>query len=191
MDDFTILGVEAVYQGFVRVDEAMVRLGSATPTRRVCIERGDSAAVLLRHVERNEFLLVRQFRFPTVRHGDPFPLEIVAGGVDEGEEPEDAARREVREELGYRLEAITRVASVYPSPGAASEMVHLFYAEVTDAQSIGEVGGLEGEDVRLEATPVAEVLRQWRSQEIRDAKTWMALSWYQHHNPERSGQTSR
>lgn len=173
--------VERVYNGFFGVDEATVAYEKADgtwsePTKRLSVERGDSAAVLVFDTERDTVILVRQFRYPTLRHGEPWLLEIVAGKIDEGETAEAAARREAEEEIGMRLDALEEVAEIYGSPGGLSEKLSIFCARGT---RVGRGGGLEdeGEDVETVELPVQEALAMAHRGEIRDAKTLVALQW--------------
>ncbi len=173
--------VKRVFDGHFKVDEATVAYekpdGSwSEPAKRLCVERGDAVAVLV-HDEGNDTLLfVRQFRYPTRRHGEPFLLEIMAGMVDEGETPEEAARRESDEELGMRLGELVPVAEFYGSPGGLSEKVTLFYAR---GVRHGEGGGLASEGESLERVEMTrgEALGMLDRGEIRDGKTQVALGW--------------
>ena len=171
--------VERVFDGHFSVDEATVAYERADgswsePVKRLSVERGDAAAALVRDVERDVLVFVRQFRLPTLRHGEPFLLEIVAGAIDEGETPDAAARREVEEEVGMTLSKLVRVAEMYGSPGGMSERITIFYAE---GRRNGEGGGLPGEDVERVEMSVTEALAMLRRGEIHDGKTQIALYW--------------
>lgn len=179
MNGTRVDGVRRVYDGFFGVDEATVAYEKADgtwsePTKRLSVERGDSAAVLVLDTKRDTLILVRQFRYPILRHGEPWLLEIVAGKIDEGETAEAAARREAEEEIGMRLDALEKVAEIYGSPGGLSEKLSIFCAKGT-RDSDG--GGLEGEDVETVELPVAEAFAMVERGEIRDAKTLVALQW--------------
>ncbi len=104
MKQVQVLDRKRVFDGFLKVDEATVSYekldGSMSkPVKRQSLERGDSVAVLLLDRSTQELILVRQFRYPMLRHGEPWLLEMVAGMIDESETPEIAARREVFEEV--------------------------------------------------------------------------------------------
>jgi len=88
------------------------------------LESGGFAAVV--PVTRGgEVVFVRQWRQPL----DAFTLELPSGGVDVGEEPELAARRELLEETGYRAEKLEHLTSVHTSTGRSTEVCHLFWCE--------------------------------------------------------------
>lgn len=67
---------------------------------------------------------MRQFRTAAERE----LLEIPAGTLEAGEEPIACARRELREETGYRAEFLEQIGSFYPSPGFCTECIRLYLA---------------------------------------------------------------
>ncbi|RYG21175.1 NUDIX domain-containing protein [bacterium] len=179
MRETRVEDVRRVYEGFFSVDEATVTYEKADgtwskPSKRLSVERGDAAAVLIHDLEKDTLIFVRQYRYPTARHGEPWPLEIVAGSLDEGETPEEAARRESEEEVGIKPDRLEKIAEMYSSPGGLSEKISIFYAE---GRHTGGGGGLEGEDVDLVEIPREEALAMVRRGEIRDGKSLVALLW--------------
>lgn len=182
MDRVEVIEVQPLLKGFLSVDEATVRYEKADgtmsrSTKRQCLERGDAVAVVLLNVSRDRLLFVRQFRYACLRHEDPYPIEIVAGAIDEGEKPEESARREVEEEVGYRVGDLHFAQRLYSSPGTTSEMLHVFYAEVRDEDRIHVVNLLEGEDVTLVEIAPQDVWKMLDDGRIRDAKTLVGLYW--------------
>jgi ADP-ribose pyrophosphatase len=113
----------------------------------------DAALLLPYDVARDRVLLVEQFRTAPARRGDPNPwtLEPVAGIVDAGETPEEAARRETLEEAGLTLDSIEKMFAFYASPGSNTDYFHCFLGLVALPDDILRFGGLpgEGEDLRL------------------------------------------
>jgi 8-oxo-dGTP pyrophosphatase MutT (NUDIX family) len=70
---------------------------------RYSFSKWDAVAILVYHTTRDAYILVKQMRYPPTHHGvDPWMTEIVAGGISPGENEEDAAYREVIEEVGYK-----------------------------------------------------------------------------------------
>ena len=69
-----------------------------------------------------DVVLVRQWRQPV----GSFTLELPGGGVERGEAPREAARKELLEETGYRAEDLSHLVSAYTSPGRSTELCHLF-----------------------------------------------------------------
>jgi ADP-ribose pyrophosphatase len=76
-------------------------------------------------LDADKILLVRQYRYV---QGD-IRWEIPTGGVKEGEPLEDAARRELQEETGYRAERLTWISSYYTSKSICDETAHLYLGE--------------------------------------------------------------
>jgi ADP-ribose pyrophosphatase len=182
MRRFEVLFRETVYRGWANVDELCVRHESnggqwREPEKRLSVEAGDAAAVLLHNTDDDTILLVRQFRAPLIRHGEPWNLEIVAGKVDKGETPEQAARREVLEEVGHRLNDLQPITEMYPSSGILSEKVTLFFATIDSTTKVESGGGDESEDLELVSLPLQEALTQAQTAQLKDAKTLITLLW--------------
>jgi len=78
---------------------------------------------ILPFLEDGRVILIRQYR----RSFDSWQLEIPGGGVNEGETPEDAVRRELLEETGYIADRIFPLGHYYPSPGSTTEVAYLYY----------------------------------------------------------------
>ncbi len=117
--------------------------------------------------------LIYQFRHAA----DKYLWEIPAGRLEDGESPEDCARREMLEETGYTAERVDHLASIYTTPGFTDEIIHLFTAEVTG------VGDHDREaDEFLEVHPLrwSEVGRMVARGEIIDGKTLCGLFYLQH-----------
>ncbi len=151
--------------------------GSWQTLTRETYERGDAATVLPYDPERGTVLLVRQFRFAAARPDhDGTLIETIAGMLDGGE-PEATVRREAEEEAGVALHDITKVFSLFMSPGAFTERLTLFTAAYRAADRRRKGGGLasEGEDIEVLELPLAEALDLARSGAIHDAKTVILL----------------
>ncbi|MFQ5347635.1 MAG: NUDIX domain-containing protein, partial [Rhodothalassiaceae bacterium] len=122
---------------------------------------------------------VEQFRWPTHEKGPGWLVEIVAGVIDPGEAPHEAAAREALEEAGVLTGEMTLIARCYPTPGYSTERVHIFAAETRPGAPAGAGGGADaGEYTRVVRVPfdaVGDLLDQGR---IEDAKTLIALQWF-------------
>jgi nudix-type nucleoside diphosphatase (YffH/AdpP family) len=149
--------------------------------RRLVFERGDSVAALLLNRDTQQVILTEQFRYPTYEKGPGWLYEVVAGMIDEGEQPEDAMRREIREEIGYQVHELTHIATFYVSPGGSSERIVLYYAEVGNADRISAGGGKasEHEDIRQIDMPLPELWQALENNDLADAKTLIAVQWLQ------------
>jgi GDP-mannose pyrophosphatase NudK len=144
--------------------------------------RPDAVAVLLADPDKEVFLMTKQFRMPTYLNGNEtgYLVETCAGMIDEGEEPEDAARREVLEETGFKVRDLQKVAAIYTSAGGITELLHLFVANYSSSDEHEEGGGLEeeGEDIELVELGFEEARAQLRAGTINDAKTLLLLLHY-------------
>ena len=152
--------------------------GNQIKTDRLAFERGDSVAILLFEKETQSILFTKQFRYPTCKNNDGWLLEIPAGSLEENENPENCVIREVMEELGYKIPAPKQLITFYTSPGASTERVFLFFAEVSEKDKIAKGGGNEGEneDIQLVKIPVSEIKE--KIDELKDAKSILALQWF-------------
>lgn len=130
-------------------------------TREVMVG-ADAALVLPYDPGRDRVLLVEQFRLGPARRGDPQPwvLEPVAGLVDAGETPEEAARREAEEEAHLKLGQLLRMFEGYASPGNATDHFYAYLALCDLPEDEPRAGGLEDEkeDLRLHVLPFEEAM---------------------------------
>ena len=179
-----------LFDDFFKVDEFFVAHekidGNMGATQRQLVfERGDAAAVLIFNADRRAVVLVEQFRMPTLvgrRRDDPHTangwiIETVAGMIDAGETPEAAAIREANEETGYRPRQLESIGTFFPSPGGSSERFFLYFAEVRDADLIGNGGGVDGEDIKIVHLPTGELFDRLAQGLIDDAKLCLAAYW--------------
>jgi ADP-ribose pyrophosphatase len=115
-------------------------------------------------------ILVRQYRFPV----NQWLWELPAGSVEDGEEPEAAARRECHEEIGLVPAALLRLGSFYPSPGYGDEEMVFFKAsslETPEAPARPD----EDEDIEVRTFTLGEARDMVRRGDIRDMKTIVGL----------------
>jgi ADP-ribose pyrophosphatase len=173
-----------VFDKHFKVDEAKVAFtsykGDTVEATLLVFERGDSAACILHETDTDTIILTEQFRFPTFEKGPGWLVETPAGSVDPGESPADCIRREMMEEIGYKLGKLKPIAKFYVSPGGSSERIHLFYAPVTSAALVDKAAsGLTGhqEDVKRVRMSRAAFLEGWRKGKFEDAKLLVGAGW--------------
>lgn len=130
------------------------------------------AAVVLPILDDGRIVLIRNRR--PVLDGEAL-LEVPAGTLDDGEEPLICARRELAEETGYRAERFTLLTSFYSSPGIMTERMHVFLAT---GLTPGPTALEPGEEIAVEATPLADALAAVREGRIQDGKTIITLLYY-------------
>jgi ADP-ribose pyrophosphatase len=151
MSKFEILARSTAYEGFFKVYKYLLRHalfggGMSRVVEREVMDRGHAVGVLPYDAERDEVVLVEQFRAGAIDgpHG-PWLIEIIAGMIEPGESPREVALREAREEAGCELMELMPAAHYYSSPGGSSEQVTLFLGR-TSAAGVGGLHGLQDED---------------------------------------------
>lgn len=107
---------------------------------------------------------VRQYRYAV---GEDV-LELPAGKLEPGEDPDDAIVRELKEETGCTADSIIKVSASFPSPGYTSEVLHLYIAR---GLHHGDQHLDEDEDLDAFRIPLADAVKMVMSGEIRDSKT--------------------
>jgi ADP-ribose pyrophosphatase len=189
---FEVLDKVIGYSGFFRMEKYRLRHelfsgGWSPEITRECLERGHAVAVLPYDPERDQIVLLEQFRVGALDFpGGPWLLEIVAGIMDEPEEtPEDVARRETIEEAGCELLDLIPICHYLVSPGGTSESITLFCGRVNAAQ----IGGIQGvvdehEDIRLHVVSRSEALTLLDSGRINSAAPIIALQWLKLNHPQ-------
>ena len=143
------------YEGFFhlstfRLRHTLYKGGWSPEIQRELFHRGACVAVLPYDPVRDEVLLIEQFRIGALGQKEPpWLTEIVAGGIESGETPEDVAFREAGEEAGLSLTHLHRIGSFFTSPGGTGERVTLFIGLVEGPLDSGLHGLVdEGEDIR-------------------------------------------
>lgn len=149
---------------------------------RLKVAREDAACVFIYNEEKDAVVLIKQFRYPIADKVRGPVYEIVAGKLDEGEEPVGAALREAEEECGYRVQPanIKLLASFFVSPGYTSERFFLYYATVKSRDKAGKGGGLENEHEHIDIIemPSKDFLALAEENRLEDGKTLMAALYF-------------
>ncbi|MBD5655166.1 MAG: NUDIX hydrolase [Candidatus Eremiobacteraeota bacterium] len=162
---------ERIYSGRVvnlRVDEIDRYRGEGR--RKVEVVEHVGGVCIIARPSPDEIVLVKQHRHAVDRD----LWEVPAGMIERGEPPIETARRELIEETGYRAESLRYLWSMYTTPGFCEERIHLFAAEgLTPGESAPE----DDEDFELRTWSIDEAWQLVERDELRDAKTQIALSW--------------
>lgn len=162
------LSSEKIFDGrilHIRRDTVLLSNGH-TSTREV-VDHPGGVGILALDSEGNA-LLVSQFRYP---YGEVL-REIPAGKLEYGEDPAQAAIRELREETGAVAGDFQPLGELYPSPGYCGEIIRMYLARDL---SFGDTDPDEDEFLGLERIPFDRLVEQVLSGEIKDAKTIAAV----------------
>lgn len=146
---------------------------------RELFHRGKCVAVLLYDAVNDQVVLIEQFRVGALMANEnPWLLEIVAGAIEEGETPEQVARREAIEEAGCRLRELFRIYEFFTTPGGLSEKITLFCG-IVDGPAQAGIHGLqeEDEDIRTMIVGFAEAMSLLSQGRIDSAIPIVALQW--------------
>jgi nudix-type nucleoside diphosphatase (YffH/AdpP family) len=158
-----------------------LRDGSWQTLVRETYDRGNGATILLYNREQRTVILTRQFRYPAyVNQHHGMLIETCAGLLDEYE-PEEAIRREVEEETGYRITKPQKVFDLFMSPGSVTERLYFFVAEYSVNEKVTEGGGVQsdGELIEVLELDFDEALEMIKRGEIMDGKTVILLQYAQ------------
>src|SRR5689334_16258307 len=159
---------EYVYRGRVvtlRIDT--VQMPDGREIRREVVEHHGAVAIVPRLGD-DTILMVRQFRQAV---GETL-LELPAGTLEEGEDADACAARELEEEIGYRPGRLRRLFSQYLAPGYSNEVLYAYLGEeLTQTQTHFDVD----EQIELVPVRVSEIEPMILDGRIQDAKSIAAL----------------
>ena len=177
------------YVGYFGIEEASLQHrqhdGSMGPLlNRSGLMQGSAVIVLPYDPVRDTVLLVEQFRAPVFLIDDPEPWmwEPVAGMIDPGETPEQAALREAEEEAQVKLDRLEYAGGAYSSSGSSTEYVYL-YVGLADLTKTIENGGLasEGEDIRTDIFSFSEFMDRVDGHGFKDLPLLTLALWLARH----------
>ncbi len=157
-----------LYQGTIlslRKDD--IQMPNGRRTVREVVEHSDSVCMVPLDTDGN-VLLVRQYRKPT----ESVLLEVPAGGIEDGESPEEAALRELQEEVSHIADSLRLMSGFWLAPGWCDEYMYAFLA--TELRPSNREQDYD-EMVEVRRVPLAETLDLIETGEIQDAKSIAAL----------------
>lgn len=198
-EQFTVNDVDVTekvraHDGYFKVDRYHLRHrkheGGWTEVMSLEVfERGHITAVFLFDPDLDKVVFIEQFRpgayaafnspwFDAKTHS-PWVLECVAGIIDEGEIPEDVAKRECIEEANCDVLDMVPIIHYLASPGGSTESTFLFCARI-DASNAGGVHGLEHEheDIRVITVDTDTALKWLDEGRFINAMTLIAMQWF-------------
>lgn len=158
---------KSIYKGKIlnlRVDD--VELINGKTAKREVVEHSGGACVVCE--DDGKILLVKQFRYPYMQE----LLELPAGKINPGENPEQTAIRELEEEGGIRAERVELMFKVYPSPGYTNEIIYIY-----KAKGLKRTECALDEDEFLDAVWVEKstLEKMIKNGQIKDGKTLIGL----------------
>ena len=166
------ISTTVVYKGDfldVRRDEVLLPNGK-TGAREWINHPG--AVVIIPILPDGEIALIKQFRYAA---GSEF-IELPAGKLDSGEDPEECALRELEEEVGYRANKIKFLANIHPAIGFTNEIMGVFLAENLEKT---EHNRDKDEFLEIVPTTLTEALNFVWENKITDVKSIIGLLWLQ------------
>ena len=197
-DDFELIERESCFKGFFKLDRFHFKHkrfdGSwSRNVGREIFVRGNATCVLPYDPVESRVVLLEQFRAGAISLEDseekaadenieikqnPWLIELVAGINEQGECPEEVARREAIEEADLELGELIHIFDYLASPGGSTEKIHLYCAQV-DSRDVGGVFGLdeEDEDIKVHVVSVDDALAMLASGQVNNAAAIISLQW--------------
>jgi len=161
------LSSKPIYNGRIfDVTIDRIREGDSEYDREVVHHKG--SCVIIPLFDDGTVALVRQYRHPAGKS----LLEIPAGSLNAGEDPQLGAERELEEEIGVRAGKIEKIAAFWVSPGFLTEKMFVYLAtDLTETSQNLE----DDEHIEIERIPLSEAAAMARDGRIEDAKTIIGL----------------
>lgn len=162
-----VVSTETIYEGRI-FDLQIAEISECANVykREIVVHHG--SAVIVPVFADDTIALVRQYRHAAQK----YLLEIPAGTLEENENPEEGARREVEEEIGVAAGKIEKLAEFYVSPGFLTEKMHVFMA--TDLRE-SKQNLDEDEFLSIEKFTFPKAFEMIKNGEIEDAKTMVGI----------------
>ena len=162
------IGTQEVFNGrIIRVRVDKVELADGQISSREIVEHNGGVAVAALN-EEGKLLMVKQYRKPF----ECVTLEIPAGKLEKGEDPEKCGRRELHEETGYVAKDMVKLGELYPTPGYCAEKITVYFTKDMEKSS-----QMLDDDEFLDVCSytIDDLYKMVENGEIRDAKTAYAI----------------
>lgn len=165
----TLSSVEVFIGKFLRVQRDQVELSNGQISYREYIKH-PGAAMVIPLLDDGSVVMVRQYRHAMKQAF----LEFPAGKIDKGEEPLQAAHRELKEETGYSCGEMIWLTTIHPVIGYADERIEIYLAK---SLTQGQQNLDAGEYVEIETHQPQELLEMIRKNQMTDVKTQIGVFW--------------
>ena len=146
--------------------------------------RGKAVALVPYDPVADTVVLIEQFRFPALAAGvDPVLVELPAGLIEDGEDPETAMHRELQEEMRMEADKLERIGAYMLTAGGCDELLELYVGRVkTPPHELDGIVGLagadaEGEDIRIRVWPAAKAIDLALAGAFSNSVTTIGLLW--------------
>lgn len=166
--DFELLHRQTVFHGRAfDVQKVELKLPNHTTAVYDLVYHKNAITIIPINADGN-VLFVRQYRLGA----SGYLLELPAGVLDDGEDPLEGARREIREETGFAAHDWIKLGEFYMAPGYSSELMHVFLARQLYHDPL-----LPDKDefIGVEAIPLKRAYEMAHSGQIRDGKSLSSL----------------
>ena len=174
MDKFfeKTLACERKYTGrIINVDLVDIELPDGRIAKREVVRHGHAVGILARRPD-GKFVFVKQYR----KAAEEALVEVIAGGLEKGEDPIEGAKRETAEETGYDVTSIKFLTTIICTPGYCEQRIHLYFAELSAEPHAQDQD--PDENVYPVVLSEQEVEDAIRKGEIFDSKTLSAWACY-------------
>ena len=161
------ISTDTIFKGLIfNVTSATINENGVIYQREIISHPG--SAVIVPVFADKTVALVKQYRHPA----EKYLLEIPAGSLEHGENPQIGAQRELEEEIGVSAEKLEKLTEFYVSPGFLGEKMFVFLA--TGLTEIGQ--NLEADElITIERLTFPKAFEMIKNGEIEDAKTMIGL----------------
>ena len=182
---WSVIQKKLLYSGFFKLTEIKLQhelfAGGKSPVvRRELLDRRQAVAVLPYDPQRDEVVLIEQFRIGAGEDKiSPWLIEVIAGYQEAGESAEQVVHREAFEEAGCEVTDLLPMYQYYSSPGGCNEQIQIFLGR-TDSSNINGIHGLdeEGEDIKVHVVSSQQAFDWLDSGRIDSAAPIIALQWF-------------
>jgi ADP-ribose pyrophosphatase len=140
--NYSVKDRKTLYDSFSKIEELTISDGEKE-TKREILKTPDCVAAIIFDTVKKKYIFVEQYR----AGAEGVMVEVVAGSVDKGEKHEQAIKREIMEETGYKVDFTNHISDFYTSPGRTTEIISLFYCEVSERVNKG--GGIGDENISI------------------------------------------
>ena len=175
--EVVIVGREVLGRGFRSYERVQARRADGGVETRDLLRAGAAVAVLPIDLDRDEVVLIRQFRLAAqLANGKGDLVEIVAGHVEANEAHRETARRECLEEIGVAPRMLVELFTYLTSPGLTDEEVTVFLG-IVDASGAAVPAAAEREASALLRVSIDAALSALAEGRVRNGPLIAALQW--------------